>query len=793
MNQNHKIHTDVVAFELDSEKRWKYISPDAGQLLKISVSELLGKSFFEFADPEINPEVKNIFLQPVDSFKAKSFVVHQSDLNGGSAFEVTVFQTHNEEDQSIEYFGKIICVSESVSSLKNISKEEIYKKVFESYSDAMFLFDSRNMRVVDMNPACETILGYPREELTNIPIYIFMNEEKDIIDRRVRAFVETRVWESTPLQFIRKDGAIIPAEISASNIDISDYSYIALTLRGHEEQKKSEHDIQQFEEHFRQFKDRINDVIYRYNVKENVYEFVSPSVLIQTGYTVEEFSSNPQEISQQTTYKDDFTLVLIQTGYTVEEFSSNPQEISQQTTYKDDFTLVQHRIRQHLTKGKNCGPLELQYRFIKKDGSIIWVSDHKSFEFDDAGNVERVNSIVRDITLQKAIEIQLRDSEEYFRMMFESSPDGLAIFDLPLTRFEINHQFTILFGYEQYELQDNPWQILERVPPNIVQARMDRLEREGTLEYNAIHFTKSGKVLYCDVKCSRFHTSKGPSYCAVVRDMTERRSLEFQLQQYSQELEKLVEQRTQELTYYSERLEQMVNERTAKLESANKELEQFAYTISHDLRVPRFCIEGFSDLLRDEASKNLSDDQREWVDIIISSTKRMNTLIADLLELARIGSVTGQSVEVHIKELLDDIKQEFSLTIESRNVDLSYADVFPIVFCDIQRLRQVLQNLISNAIKYNDKEEVKIDVKASERENEMEFVVTDNGFGIPEEKKEDIFILFKRLHSSDEIEGTGAGLAIAKKIVESLGGKIWVESTLGEGSEFHFTIPKIPA
>jgi PAS domain S-box-containing protein len=437
--------------------------------------------------------------------------------------------------------------------------------------------------------------------------------------------------------------------------------------------------------------------------------------------------------------------------------------------------------------------VELQYRFIKKDGSVIWISDQKSFEFDADGTVAKVNGVIRDISRQKAIEIQLRDSEEYFRTMFESSPDGLVIFDLPLSRLEINRQFTHMFGYEQYEFSELPWHILERVPQNIIQARLDRLEREGHVEYNAIHFTKSGKVLYCNVKCSRLHTSKGPLYCAVVRDMTEKRSLEFQLQQYSQQLEKLVEQRTQQLTYYSERLENMVDERTAKLEAANKELEQFAYTISHDLRAPLICIEGFSNLLRDEVREKVEAEQADWIDIIISSTKRMNQLIADILELARIGRVVGQRVDVHLAELLDDIRQEFLLTFEKRRVTMTQDALFPPLVSDLQRLRQVFQNLISNAVKYNDKEEVHIDVHALEREQEVEIVISDNGMGIPADRREEIFGLFKRLHTDEEVEGTGAGLAIVKKIVESLGGRIWVAGEVGAGSEFHFTLPRHPA
>ncbi|NOY05910.1 MAG: PAS domain S-box protein [Chlorobi bacterium] len=432
----------------------------------------------------------------------------------------------------------------------------------------------------------------------------------------------------------------------------------------------------------------------------------------------------------------------------------------------------------------------MEYRFRRKDGEVIWISDVKSFEFDPEGEVSHVNGIIRDVSRYKMVELQLRDSEEHFRMMFESSPDGLAIFDLPITRFMCNHQFSQMFGYEQHELQDSPWQKLMRVPDNAVHGRMDRLMREGNIDFNAILFTKLGKVLYCNVRCSRFHTSHGPRYCAVVRDMTDRRTLEFQLQQYSQKLEKLVEERTQELTYYSEKLEQLVSERTAKLEAMNKELEQFAYTISHDLRAPLIAIEGFTELLKDELADALTDESAEWMNIIVNSVQRMNHLISDVLELARIGRVVGEKVEVNLNQVIDSIKQEFQIRMEERHVTISVPEPLPVIKTDLQRMRQVFQNLISNAIKYNNKENIEVAITAEKRDDNMvEIVVRDNGIGIPEASQKEIFLLFRRLQTGDEEDSTGAGLAIVKKIINSLGGEIWVESTVGEGSAFHFTLP----
>ena len=748
-----------IAFALDKTLRWTYLAANIRDVFRIDPAALLGKPIFSFFEKKDESGIVDAIRQ-VNEKSIPQLAVVECRTSETISRDVilTLARAISDEHETEGFFGQIVLKSlnEKFSPrLYSEDRESTFDAVFDHAMEGICLFDPRDMRVEKMNPAFEHLIGYSSDELLHVPMYLFLDEEKDRIDAAIRNG-ESR--KRHHVHFVRKDGITFEREcgfiaLSQGNASRSAMFVHAQTANANARETKSENRLLRFIEN-------INDVFYHYNVKESRYEFISPSVLPQTGYTVEEYMQNPQEFSQKTTVEDDLSLVF-------------------------------HKIRQHLAKGPSCGPVELQYRFIKKDGSIIWVSDVKNFEFDARGSVESVNGIIRDISHHKAVEIRLRDSEEYFRTMFESSPDGLVIFDLPMTRFEINHQITRMFGFDQHELIENPWELLERIPQNIIQSRMDRLEREGNLEYNAIHFTKSGKVLYCNVKCSRFHTSKGDLYVAVIRDMTEKRSLEFQLQQYSQQLEKLVEQRTQELTYYSERLEQMVKERTAKLEAMNNELEQFAYSISHDLRAPLVCIEGFSELLREDVYYNLSDEHKEWVDIILSSTRRMNKLIADVLELARIGRVVGKPAEVHVGEMLQDIKQEFIFTLEKKNAELIIPEALPILNIDAQRLRQVFQNLISNALKYNDKDRPRIEVRYEESETQHHFTIADNGIGIPPERKEEVFLLFRRLTSSDEVEGTGAGLTIVRKIIQHLGGEISLESTLGEGTSFHFTIPKM--
>ncbi|HUS05625.1 MAG TPA: ATP-binding protein [Bryobacteraceae bacterium] len=263
------------------------------------------------------------------------------------------------------------------------------------------------------------------------------------------------------------------------------------------------------------------------------------------------------------------------------------------------------------------------------------------------------------------------------------------------------------------------------------------------------------------------------------------------LQQKAAELEKSIAEKTkaeEDLRRLNAELEQRVAERTEELSRSNEELRQFAYVASHDLQEPLRTIGSYTQLLAKRYKGKLDGDADEFVRFIVEGVARMHGLLNDMLAYSRV-------TDAHEKPMrptsVDGILQSALMNLEAsikENAALITHDPLPTVTADEIQLSQVFQNLIGNAIKYRRPEQPVIHISSQQKDGEWLFRVSDNGIGFEDKFKDRIFGIFKRLHGKD-LPGTGVGLAICKKIVERHGGRIWAESTLGEGSVFQFTLP----
>jgi len=225
------------------------------------------------------------------------------------------------------------------------------------------------------------------------------------------------------------------------------------------------------------------------------------------------------------------------------------------------------------------------------------------------------------------------------------------------------------------------------------------------------------------------------------------------------------------------------------LSSANKELEQFAYVASHDLQEPLRTISIFVGLLEEKYSGKIDEDTKQYLKFIVNATSKMQNLIKDLLDFSQIGrNISFEATDCN--NILKEVIANIGATIKVSNAKIT-STVLPVVIGNEIELRQLFQNLISNAIKFHKKNSnPEIEITFVEKDTEYLFAFKDNGIGIEEQYKDRIFIIFQRLHTVTEYAGTGIGLATCKKIVTLHNGKIWIESKLGNGSIFYFTIPK---
>ena len=235
--------------------------------------------------------------------------------------------------------------------------------------------------------------------------------------------------------------------------------------------------------------------------------------------------------------------------------------------------------------------------------------------------------------------------------------------------------------------------------------------------------------------------------------------------------------------------EQALISKNKELERQNKELEQFTYIASHDLQEPLRTLTSINQLLQEEFKGRLDERAETYLKFINQSAQRMQLLVKGLLDYSKIGKL-GDFSEIDCNEVLKEVLSDISLSIQESNAKIVIEEL-PILKGYKTELRQLFQNLIVNATKFVEKGTTpEVFVSAKSLGQEWLFSIKDNGIGIEEKDMEKIFIIFKRLHNRSRFEGTGIGLSNCKKIVELHGGNIWVDSVLGEGSTFHFTIAK---
>jgi PAS domain S-box-containing protein len=373
-----------------------------------------------------------------------------------------------------------------------------------------------------------------------------------------------------------------------------------------------------------------------------------------------------------------------------------------------------------------------------------------------------IDNLNREIAERKKAEEVLRKSEEFTRRVIESSGDCIKVLDLE------GHLLSMSEGGQKLlEIDD--------MAPYLNLSFIDfwkGKEREGCLE--AISKARQGDT---GIFYGYFETAKGtPKWweivvspikdadgsidrlLAVSRDITER---------------KLAERRQAQL------LEQ--------LEKTNQELKDFAYIVSHDLKAPLRGIKTLAEWITTDYADKFDDNGKEQINLLTGRVDRMHNLIDGILQYSRVGRAEEEKVVVNLNELATEA---IDMIAPPENITITIENELPTVECGQTRIMQVFQNLLSNAVKYMDKPKGQIKVGCVEEDGFWKFSVADNGPGIEEKYFEKIFQLFQTLAPRDESESTGIGLTVIKKIVEMYGGKIWVQSKVGEGSTFFFTLPK---
>ncbi|HEY4951829.1 MAG TPA: PAS domain S-box protein [Verrucomicrobiae bacterium] len=390
-----------------------------------------------------------------------------------------------------------------------------------------------------------------------------------------------------------------------------------------------------------------------------------------------------------------------------------------------------------------------------------------------AGDKKVIQCNIRDITERKRTEgalIRLASIVEF-------SDDAIIGKDLNSTVTSWNRGAEMIFGYTAGEMIGTS--IMRLIPADRQDEENQILDQvkhgESVEHFDTMRLTKDGRLIDISVTASPIKDAAGKvtGVSKVARDISERKLSEEKISQLNVELE------------------QRVTERTAQLKSANEELEAFSYSVSHDLRAPLRHVMGFVNLLQQDAGSSLSEKNSKYLATISDSAKRMGTLIDDLLAFSRIGRAELKKTDVNLEELVRETLGDFQAETKERKIACKVQPL-PTVQADRALLRLVLVNLISNAVKFTgNRTAAKIEIGCAPAEKgETVIFIRDNGAGFDPEYAEKLFGVFQRLHSRDEFEGTGIGLANVQRIIKRHGGRVWAEGVVDVGATFYFSIPK---
>jgi PAS domain S-box-containing protein len=608
-------------------------------------------------------------------------------------------------------------------------------------------------RFIEVNDRLCQITGYSRQEMLGMtPGDLTHPDDRQHEEEVLSAYLQGLTGDyQAEKRYVRKDGRIIWVQVTAALIrDSQGKAYrSAGIIQDITERKQAEEALKESEERYREIVETTDEGVATHE-PDGTITYVNRRMADMLGYSREEII-----------------------GRSSTDFADNEER------------KVVVRARKSL---KEQGSFSKERKLRRKDGSILWTLVNATPRRDCAGNFLGYMAMHTDITERKAAEEKLRKSEERFRAVQENSID----------------RFTILkpFYNDQGEIVDFTYiyqnaraaKTAGRSPEELVGRRITeffpafprtRFFAMYKLAVETGQVTEFEERYHADGVDDWFRATVTPipdGIAIATQIITERKQAEEALRKAHDELEIRVQERTADLVKAKETAEEAVKVKAA-----------FMANMSHELRTPMNSVIGFSGLLLDE---KLTEEQRDYVESIRNSGQALMTLINEVLDFSRMErEKTGLELQTFdLRNITEEALDMVASQAANKDLELIYTfskTVPEAIIGDPGKLRQVLGNLLSNAVKFTKEGEVDVFVSSNSDQDEIHFAVKDTGIGIPQEDIGKLFQPFSQLDMSYSrgYEGTGLGLAISKKLVELMGGRVWVESELGKGSTFHFTTP----
>jgi PAS domain S-box-containing protein len=642
------------------------------------------------------------------------------------------------------------------------TSEDRYRMLFQGMVQGVTIRD-RESRIIALNQAATRIYGKAESDLIGTrPL-----DEFDVLDTQGNPIpfeqlpVQQVIATGRPVEgFIlqvkeRATGRIRWHKINAFPRDSSWHSQpeeIVSIFEDITEKQLTEQALLESERNFRLLAENVRDVIWQFDLKTMKFTYVSPSVYKLRGITVQEAL---QETLQDSVDPASYEMVIRNLPQRIEAFSRHGGEENV------SIDLIRQR---------------------HKDGSLIWVEMVSTMMAGEDGSPSTILGISRDVTERIRDREELRASQDRYRALFNGVIDGIAIHEIGPngesgTIIEVNDILCQMRDRQRSDLIGQNISVLSSVPDSVdtpeFQSIVQRLASGADVLFERELRRHDGLIIPVEIHAQSFKDGDKLFAFSVLRDIRERKRVEAALQSLNIELE------------------ERVRERTIELEDALKELETFAYSVSHDLKTPLRAIEGFSQILLDDYSANLDPEGLDYLKRVRRAAIRMGQLIDDLLDYSRLERKDLILGPVNLPRLIEHLLMEFFDGIHQRGVSVKIALGCNEVVAEPDALAQALRNLIENALKFSSvRDNPILEIGSSQTDEKSLIWVKDNGIGFDMAYHDQIFDVFTRLHREGEYPGTGVGLAIVRKAMHRIKGRVWAESKPEKGAVFYLELPR---
>ena len=719
----------------------------AGEIVLLNVQA--EKRFGYRRDELIGQKVKNIIPEGfaerlvADELRSAEDALAQQigtgiELTGrrkdGSEFPIEIMLSPLESSEGILVTAAIRDISVRKEAEKNIVRMEgRYRGLLEAAPDAMVVVNQQG-EIVLLNVQAENQFGYSRDELVGQKVINIIPEgfaERIIADgtRSAAEALAQQIGTGIELYGRRKNGSDFPIEIMLSPLESAEGILVTAAIRNISVRKEAEKNILRMEGRYRGLLEAAPDAMVVVNQAGEIV-LLNVQAEKQFGYRRDEL------VGQQ-------VINIIPEGFA-------------ERLVADELRSAEDALAQQIGTG-----IELTGR--RKDGSDFPIEIMLS-PLESAEGI-LVTAAIRDISVRKAADKHLAQMEGRYRGLLEAAPDAMVVVNRRGEIVLLNVQAEKQFGYHRDELVGQkmkniiPEGFAERLIADGLRSPEDALAQKIGTGIELSGRRKDGTDFPIELMLSPLESAEGILVTAAIRDITMRKTAENHLLQKVEELNR-----------------------------SNEELGQFAYIASHDLQEPLRMVASYTQLLSRRYAGKLDADADEFIAFAVDGASRMQRLIQDLLAFSRIGTKGADLVDYSSEEAMQQALINLRGVITDSHALVTH-DPLPLVQADEMQLVQLFQNLVGNAIKYQSPGIPQVHVSAAMNvDKKWVFSVKDNGLGIDPQYFERIFGMFQRLHKREEFAGTGIGLAICKKIVERHKGTISVESQLGQGSTFRFTM-----